>query len=177
MWTSKRTPPDFFSSKNQSAPFGDHIHDADYVAGTFGRPKEVRTVAHRNARGFIEHTTTTYLYKDTFVTSDSSFAPAASLVWEGSGRVFFEKATVYFGPFYKSPLTVYPETGKPFSPKLPSRTGYEAEIEYFLGLVEGRRQKTVLTAKDARDSIELLIAERRSAASGRRIACRPGCMV
>ena len=101
--------------------------------------------------------------------ADSSFAAAASLVWEASGRVFFEKATVFFGPFYKAPLTVYPDEGKPFSPKLPSKTAYEAEIEYFLGMVEGRRQKRILTAKDARDSIALLEAERRSAKSGKKV--------
>ena len=164
-WSPKGA--DWFFDEKQSGGvlFDVHIHDADYVAGTFGRPEKVRTTAHRNARGFIDHTTTTYFYKDTFVTSDSSFAPAASLVWEGSGRVFFEKATVYFGPFYKQPLTVYPEEGKPFAPKLAKETGYEAEVRYFLGLVEGRRQEQVLTAKDARDSVALVLAERRSALS------------
>ena len=164
-WSPKGA--DWFFDEKQSGGvlFDVHIHDADYVAGTFGRPEKVRTTAHRNARGFIDHTTTTYFYKDTFVTSDSSFAPAASLVWEGSGRVFFEKATVYFGPFYKQPLTVYPEEGKPFAPKLAKETGYEAEVRYFLGQVEGRRQEQVLTAKDARDSVALVLAERRSALS------------
>ena len=162
-WSPKGADWFFDEKKSGGVLFDVHIHDADYVAGTFGRPKEVRTVAHRNARGFIDHTTTTYLYKDTFVTSDSSFAPAASLVWEGSGRVFFEKATVYFGPFYKQPLTVYPETGKPFSPKLPKETGYEAEIRHFLGQVEGRRQERIITAEDARDSVALVLAERKSA--------------
>ena len=134
-----------------------------------GRPKALTAAFHRNAKGFVDHTTATFEYKGALITSDSSFAAAASLVWEASGRVFFEKATVYFGPFYKAPLTVYPEDGKPFSPKLPSKTGYEAEIEYFLGMVEGRRQKAILTAKDARDSIALLEAERRSAKSGKKV--------
>ena len=162
-WSPKGA--DWFFDEKQSGGvlFDVHIHDADYVAGTFGRPEKVRTTAHRNARGFIDHTTTTYFYKDTFVTSDSSFAPAASLVWEGSGRVFFEKATVYFGPFYKQPLTVYPDKGKPFAPKLAKETGYEAEERYFLARVEGRRQEHVLTARDARDSVALVLAERRSA--------------
>ena len=162
-WSPKGADWFFDEKKSGGVLFDVHIHDADYVAGTFGRPKEVRTVAHRNACGFVDHTTTTYLYKDMFVTSDSSFAPAASLVWEGSGRVFFEKATVYFGPFYKQPLTVYPETGKPFSPKLPKETGYEAEIRHFLGQVEGRRQERIITAEDARDSVALVLAERKSA--------------
>ena len=169
-WSPKGADWFFDEKKSGGVLFDAHVHDADYIAGTFGYPKALAASFHRNAKGFVDHTTATFFYKDALITSDSSFAPSASLVWDASGRVFFEKATVYFGPCYKAPLTVYPETGKPFSPKLPRKTGYEAEIEYFLGLVEGRRQKAILTAKDARDTIALLVAERRSAASGRRIA-------
>ena len=166
-WSPKGADWFFDEKKSGGVLFDAHVHDADYIAGTFGRPKALTAAFHRNAKGFVDHTTATFFYKDALITSDSSFAPSASLVWDASGRVFFEKATVYFGPFYKSPLTVYPETGKPFSPKLQSRTGYEAEVEYFLSMVEGRGQKLVLTARDARNSIALLEAERRSATSGK----------
>ena len=169
-WSPKGADWFFDEKKSGGVLFDVHVHDADYIAGTFGWPKALTAAFHRNAKGFVDHTTATFFYKDAFITSDSSFAPSASLVWDASGRVFFERATVYFGPFYKSPLTVYPETGRPFSPKLPSKTGYEAEIEYFLGLVEGRRQKAVLTAEDARESIRLLMAERKGAITGKRIS-------
>lgn len=168
-WSPKGADWFFDEKKSGGVLFDVHVHDLDYIAGTFGQPKALTATFHRNTKGFVDHTTATFEYKDALITSDSSFAAAASLVWEASGRVFFEKATVYFGPFYKTPLTVYPDEGKPFSPKLPSKTGYEAEIEYFLGMVEGRRQKRILTAKDARDSIALLEAERRSAKSGKKI--------
>lgn len=123
----------------------------------------------RNASGFVDHTTATYKYKDALITSDSSFAAASSLVWDASGRVFFEKATVYFGPFYKNALMVYPEKGKPFCPKLAKGTGYEAEIRYFLSQVERGKDGDILTAADARDSVAMLEAERRSATTGRTI--------
>ena len=171
-WSPKGADWFFDERKSGGVLFDVHVHDLDYIAGTFGRPRAITASFHRNAKGFVDHTTATFEYKDALITSDSSFAAAASLVWEASGRVFFDKATVYFGPFYKAPLTVYPEVGKPFSPKLPSKTGYEAEIEYFLGMVEGRRQKRVLTARDARDSIALLVAERKSAVSGRCVLLR-----
>ena len=167
---SARGPNWFLDEKKSGGVLFDvHIHDLDYIAGTFGRPKAISAAFHRNGKGIVDHTTATFDCKGALVTSDSSFAPSASFVWEGSGRVFFERATVYFGPFYKAPLTVYPAVGRPFSPKLPSRTGYEAEIAYFLGMVEGRRQRRILTAQDARDSIALLAAERRSAETGRRV--------
>lgn len=65
--------------------------------------------------------------------------------------------------FYRNPVTVYPDEGKPFSPKLPKTTGYEAEIRYFLDMVEGRVKERILTAKDAREAIRLVCDERDSA--------------
>ena len=162
-WSPKGADWFFDERKSGGVLFDVHVHDADYIAGTFGMPKRIFSVAHRNGRRFVDHTTTTYFYKDAFITSDSSFAAASSLVWEASGRVFFEKATVYFGPMYKGALTVYPDGGKAFSPKLPSATGYEAEIAHFLKVVEGRVHERILTVKDARDAIALLLLERESA--------------
>ena len=162
-WSPKGSDWFFDEKRSGGVLFDVHVHDADFIAGTFGKPRRVQMAVHRNARGFADHTSTTYFYRDAFVTSDSSFAASASLKWEATGRVFFEKATVSFGPFLKAPLTVYPEEGKAFSPRLKSKTGYEAEVEYFLARVEGRPGERILTAKDARDSIALLLKERVSA--------------
>ena len=167
-WSPKGADWFFDEKKSGGVLFDAHIHDADYILGTFGRPKSVSATFHRNASGFVDHTTATYEYEGgALITSDSSFAAASSLVWDASGRVFFEKATVYFGPFYKNALTVYPDNGKPFSPKLAKLTGYEAEVRYFLSQIESGREGDILTAADARDSIALLCAERKSAATGR----------
>jgi predicted dehydrogenase len=147
------------------------VHDSDYIASVFGMPASVRSVAHRSSHGYVDHTTTVYSYGDgKIVTSDSSFAATDSLMWDAAARVFFENATVYLGGAYKSPLTVYPSGGKPFSPKLGRRSGYEEEVRYFLSLVEGRAAKRdVLTAEDARNSIALVLAERRSAETGKAV--------
>ena len=166
-WSPKGADWFFDEKKSGGVLFDAHVHDVDYILGTFGRPRKVLANFHRNSHGYVDHTTAAYEYRDALITSDSSFAAASSLVWDASGRVFFEKATVYFGPFYKAPLTVYPEGGKPFSPKLSKRSGYEEEVRYFLGLVEGRRQEEVLTARDAREAIRVVLAERKSAETGR----------
>lgn len=146
-----------------------HVHDADYIASVFGMPESVRSTAHRSAHGYVDHTTTVYSYADgKIVTSDSSFAATDALTWDAAARVFFEKATVYLGGAYKLPLTVYPSGGKPFSPRLGRRSGYEEEVRYFLSLVEGRAAgRAVLTAKDARESIALVLAERKSSETGK----------
>lgn len=145
-----------------------HVHDADYIVSLFGMPESVLSRSHRSPHGYIDHTTTIYGYPGMTVTSDCSFAASDSLVWDAAARVFFEKASVYLGPAYKNALTVYPEGGKPFVPKLAKASGYEAEVAYFLRMVEGREIKDrVLTAADARDSIALVLAERKSAETGR----------
>ena len=171
-WYPKGVDWFFDETKSGGLMYDVHVHDLDYIAGTFGRPESLTASVHRNGKGFVDHLTATYYYKDALITCSSSLAAASSLVWEASGRIFFEKATVYFGPFYKAPLTVYPDEGKPFTPKLSSKTGYEAEIEYFLKMVEGKAQKRILTAQDARDAIAILNLERKSSLTGKRLTVR-----
>lgn len=151
-----------------------HVHDADYLVSLFGLPKAVLSTAHRSAHGYVDHLTTAYAYADgKVVTADCSFAASDSLLWDAAARVFLEKATVYLGPAYKAPLTVYPEGGKPFAPKLAKASGYEAEVKYFLSLVEDpQARETTLTADDARAAIDLVLTEKKSAETGRKVTVK-----
>ncbi len=146
-----------------------HIHDADYIASLFGLPKSVRSWANRDARGFTRHTTTHYDYGDgRLVTSDSSFAATDTFLFDASAKVFLEKATIVLGGKGAPPLVVYPESGRPIEPRLGTASGYEAEIAYFHALVCGRKPKDeILTAEDARESIRLVLAEKKAAATGK----------
>jgi len=154
-------------SKSGGAAIDMHVHDADFVQYAFGLPPAVSTRTHIRADGLTDHLTTAYLYTDKVVTSDTSWAAAGSLVFDAAYRVFFERATVYCGGAYRRPLTVYPMTGRPFAPKLAKGTGYEREIRHFNDCILGREPKAVVTAADARNSIALACAERRSAKTGR----------
>lgn len=150
-----------------------HIHDADYIVSLFGLPKRVSSHANRDGRGFAKHLSTFYDYGDgKVVTSGCSFAAADSLTFDASAKVFLEKATIYLGGKDAPPLLVYPEGGKPFSPKLATATGYEAEIAYFQRLVEGRSQPTMLTAEDARTALKLVLSENQSDKTRRPVAIR-----
>ena len=155
-------------TKSGGAAVDMHVHDADFIQYAFGKPPAVSTRAHKNAAGLTDHLVTTYLYKDKLVTADTSWAAAGSLVFDAAYRVFFEKATVYCGGRYKEPLLVYPEKGEPYAPKIEKDDGYLREIRYFNDLLSGRvPKKSVLTARDARNSIKLVLIEKTSAASGR----------
>jgi predicted dehydrogenase len=157
-------------SKSGGVYLDAHIHDADYILSLFGKPDAVTSRAHRSRAGYVDHMVTIYDYPEITVTSSASFAASDSLVWDASARVFLEKATVYIGPAYKNELTVYPQGGKPFSPSLGTASGYDAEIKYFLSMIEKRlKDDVVLTAEDARESIALVLAERKSAETGKTV--------
>jgi len=148
-----------------------HVHDVDYLVSLFGLPKRVSSRAHRSPNGHVDHLSTTYDFADgKIVTADCSFAAAKALTFDAAARVFFERATVYLGGAYRNAMTVYPEEGRPTVPKLGRRSGYEEEVRYFLGMVEGRTQTAVLTPRDAREAMRVVLAERRSAATGRPVA-------
>lgn len=136
-----------------------HIHDADYVLSVFGEPSRFVVRSHRGAGGYVDHLVANYSYTDgKIVTATCSFAASASLKWDAFAHVFFERATVYLAG---GRLTIYPEQGKAFRPRLSRRSGYEEEVRYFLALTEGRRAGA-LTAEAARASLRLVLAERKA---------------
>ena len=155
----------FFDEKKSGGVFLDaHIHDVDLIVSLFGKPDRVSAEIHRTAKGYPDHVSAAFRYGDALVTSDGSFSASASLVHDKAYRVFFEQATVFFGPRYTPELTVYPEKGKPFSPKLKSGVeAYADELKYFLGAVEKRNDGSFLTAESARDSVALALKERKIA--------------
>ena len=144
-----------------------HIHDADFILSLFGKPKSVFSRSRRSRFGYVDHLNTVYDYPEMAVSSSASFAASDSLLWDASARVFFEKASVYLAAAGKVKLTVYPQGGKPFSPKLSGVSGYEAQAAYFLKMIDGKTGgDKILTAKDARDAVALAIAERDGAEKG-----------
>ena len=66
-------------------------------------------------------------------------------------------------------FVVYPEKGKPYSPKVPKASGYETEIRTFAAWVCGDKSAEPVSAKSARDSVSIVDAERKSARVGRTV--------
>ncbi|MGN0852799.1 MAG: Gfo/Idh/MocA family protein [Kiritimatiellia bacterium] len=147
-----------------------HIHDADMVAWLFGPPASASAWVHRRADGVLDHAQLRYAYPDKIVTATVSWAVAKTLGFEASFRVVFEKATVVMDGRRERPFMVYPDRGRPFAPKVPKRSAYEAEQRYFLDLVRGRADGSVLSARDARDAVARIENAVRIVAHG----CKPG---
>lgn len=146
-----------------------HLHDTDEIRHLFGMPHSVSSRSHLHRDGWTDFIATTYGYEDKVVTSSSSWAMSKSFVWEAGFRVVFENAVVVANSHADKPLVVYPEKGKPFSPRLPKETGYEAEIRAFASWVAGDLDEVPISAKSARDSVAIVDAERRSARIGKAV--------
>ena len=146
-----------------------NIHDADVVRWVFGEPKGVTCRVHRRAAGGVDHLLTAYDYPNAVVTTEASWAAAATFAFQFGYRVMFERATVVYDPWRKDALLAYPAKGTPFAPKLKGPSAYEAEIRRFLSWVRGRDAAPPVENADIRASIALIAAERRSAATGRHV--------
>ena len=141
-----------------------HIHDADMIAWLFGKPTDVSAWTHVRADGVLDHAQLRYAYPDKVVSATVSWAAAKTLGFEASFRITLERATIVLDGRRPQPFMVYPSTGKPFAPKVPKMNAYEAELRYFLDLLAGKADTSVLTARDARDAIALLARAKRKIA-------------
>ncbi|MBP5509346.1 MAG: Gfo/Idh/MocA family oxidoreductase [Kiritimatiellae bacterium] len=166
-WNNGGTSWFLDESKSGGVALDLHLHDADEIHHLFGMPSSVSSVSHVNPGGWTDFITTAYAYPGMVVTSSSSWAMTPSFVWESGFRVVFENAVVVASSRADKPLTVYPADGKPFFPKLPKATGYETEIRTFLDWVRGKPGGRPVTGGSARNSVAIVDAERKSAASGR----------
>lgn len=145
-----------------------HLHDTDEIHNLFGMPVSVTSNTHLHKDGWTDFISTAYSYPDKVVTSSSSWAMSKSFVWESGFRVVFEKAVAVLNTHSSPAFTVYPEKGKPFTPKVPKINGYEREIKEFAAWISGGKAAPV-TAKSARDSVAIVDAERKSAKIGRSV--------
>ena len=66
-----------------------------------------------------------------------------------------EGAAVEYDPGVK-PFTVYPEDGEPYTPELLPGDGYSREIAYFLECVARGEAPSIVTPRDARESVRLV---------------------
>ncbi len=133
-----------------------HIHDADMISFLFGKPKEVSAWTHIRKDKVLDHAQMRYVYPDKVVTATVSWAHASTLGFEASFRVTLTGATIICDAKRKDPIMVYPAKGKPFAPKVSKMNAYEAEQRYFLDLLAGKADTSLLTAQDARDSIAMV---------------------
>jgi predicted dehydrogenase len=162
------SPDNWFADENRSGgqALDLHIHDSDYVHFAFGLPTSVSSVADGPGQGYIA---TQYQYgtDGPAVVAESSWRMAPSFGFEMSFVVVLEKATITYDCTRTPAFRVCPVDGEAFTPEVPTGDGYSREIEHFARAVRGESVPVVVTPEQSRETIRLVLAEKRSAREGR----------
>ncbi len=149
-----------------------HIHDVDFITSLFGRPKMVSAMGgNRNSTGApVDNVITQYTYGDFACFAEGGWGFPPTWPFEMSFQVLGEKGALEFSTSKDPSLTFYPMEGEPTHPEVSGDTGYQREFAYFMECLETGKQPERVLPESAMASIEVIMAERESAATGERIA-------
>jgi predicted dehydrogenase len=146
-----------------------HIHDADFVRWCFGDPREVSS-AGRTGRGAIDHVTTIYRYggddNPAHVVAEGGWDHHAGFAYRMRYVAVFDEATVDFD-IGRTPQLLLCRDGKAEPVQLAPLTGYDLQARALLAALSGESNDPLPTLDEAVAVMELLEAERTSAAEGR----------
>jgi len=147
-----------------------HIHDSDFVQYLFDMPRAVCTHGLKGPSGDFDHVVTQYIYDDEkVVTAEGGWIMTPSFGFEMSFNIVLEKATIVFDCTRKPTFKVCPAEGEPFTPEVEAGDGYSCEIAHFVKAVSGQKVPEIITPAQSLDSIKLVLAEKRSAQSGKEV--------
>ena len=147
-----------------------HIHDSDFVQYLFGMPKAVSSHGVKGPSDDFDHVVTQYIYDDEkVVTAEGGWMMAPTFGFEMSFNIILEKATIVFDCTRQPAFKVYPLQGEPFAAQLEAGDGYSLEIAHFLKAVSGQEVPEIITPAQSLDSIKLVLAEKQSARSGKKV--------
>ena len=108
-----------------------HIHDVDIARFLLGEPDKVSAITFENLPHY-QYINTRLTFGDIKVVVDGSWDDSYTEPFKADYRARFEKATVYCD-FEK--VTVFPNEGTPFTPKLPKNDAYTEEIRQFAAII------------------------------------------
>lgn len=145
-----------------------HIHDADFIAHLFGLPESVSSFGGTLHPDGFDHILTRYAYPDgKLVTAEGGWEYAPGFPFSMTFAIHMEQASLELAA--DSTLTLYPVAGEPEAIPLAAGTGYQYELAHFVECLAENRESPILTARSARDSVRLVEAEIRSAATGQMV--------
>jgi predicted dehydrogenase len=156
------SPDNWFADEARSGgqPLDLHIHDSDFVHDLFGMPESVSSVAD----GPLSYIATQYRYSGgPAVVAEGTWRMSTSFGFEMSFVIVLEHAVIVLDSTRTPSFRVCPAEGAAFTPDVPSGDGYTREIEYFAQQVRGETVEPVVTPEQSRDTVRLVLAEKRSA--------------
>lgn len=154
-----------------------HIHDVDFLYYLLGRPLTLHSC------GDLGHIRTTYTFKNKITaSSEGGWDMAAKFPFTAEFVANFEKGNVEFNTRLKDSCAIYTESNVEY-PKFEVMQaedaggnisvlgGYYNELKYFIEAIDQNRELKVVTAQDARNSLEIDILEIKSAKTDKLIKC------
>ena len=154
------------AEKSGAAALDLHIHDSDYVQYVFGMPREVFSRAARGPSNGSDHIVTQYLYDDDrVITAEGGWMMAPTFGFEMSFNIVLDKAVIVYDCTRQPAFKICPAEGQAYTPEIASGDGYSNEIAHFVQAVRGAAVPEVITPQQSIDSLRLVLAEQRSAAT------------
>jgi predicted dehydrogenase len=145
-----------------------HVHDVDYVNYLLGKPSRLYARALKTpATGGYDLVSALYTYEGgPEVLVDASWYQATTFDFRASYLAVFEEGLLHFDSTRKPTLHEH-RVGQEVKEVSLEGDAYYRELEFFVNcLIEGRSPATVVAPESARQSLELIEAERRSAEAG-----------
>jgi predicted dehydrogenase len=165
------------------AAFDLHIHDTDFVHHLLGAPRAVTSVGTRDSTGW-SHIFTTYDVPDVAVTASGGWNYPAQWGFQMGFEAIYERAVVEYDSRAATPLMITEGDGarRPMAftpPKVASANGnggnisslggYFNELRYFIDCLERDEHPAIATPAQGAESVRTVLAEIRSAATGRTV--------
>jgi len=158
-----------------------HIHDTDYLLYLLGKPV---SLASRVSPGRLKyaHTFTSFIFPDKVIAfAEGGWDMPDNFPFTMAYTALFEKGAVEFNSRNEKTLAIY-GPGKEIEyptvkPELKAEAngggniadlgGYFSEIKYFIDCLKNNEQPGEASAQSARDSLEIVLSEMKSADSGK----------
>ena len=158
-----------------------HIHDTDYLLYLLGKPV---SLASRVSPGRLKyaHVFTSFTFPDKVIAfTEGGWDMPNNFPFTMAYTALFEKGAVEFNSRNEKTLAIY-RLGKEIEyptvkPELKTKAngggniadlgGYFSEIKYFIDCLENNEEPGEASAQSARDSLEIVLSEMKSADSGK----------
>lgn len=152
-----------------------HIHDVDFINYVFGMPIRLHSSGSHDERGW-NHVFTQYDYEGFTCVTEGAWDMAPGYPFTAAFRVVGEEGSVALRTGENGGLFVYRQNGDVSRVEVPKPTlesgetqgnvsdlgGYFNELQYFVGCVQRDEYPSVVTPEDARNSLKMVLAEKKS---------------
>jgi predicted dehydrogenase len=143
-----------------------HIHDTDFLMHLLGRPEAVFSQGLLDATGWSS-IATQYVYDGRIVTAEGAWNYPANWGFQMRYTAVFERAVLEYGSH--SALTLTAAEAEPVVISMPSNNGYYNELAYFVDCLERGKPVAISSGDQAAASLDVVLTEIESAASGKQI--------